>query len=940
MPKVIGYTPPFLARPSPGSKIFTDPEPQSPASPSKRTSYLGALPSTQYQGPRRLVARRGTDIFAVVGNKIRWADLSALRDEWEDNTQSGTSRFGLSRSDATESPRDSVYRTLAVPVYYQIRQISISPSGLFLAICTEHTVHIAVLPDPSRLKEHDRSPLKVKTYQLGPTVHVIPESPLASVLWHPLAYATASTDCLVTVTAEAAVRVWEFDKANSWSLDRPKLAVDLRKLADGVSCDQDFEPSGFGKTRGFSVDDFDMEVSAACFGGRGKEDEDAWASMTLWVAMRNGDLYALCPLLPSRWKPTATTIPSLTTTAVSRMASINDDETDMDERRAADQQYEWVQEIDNEEPQIHKSTDSLGEFEVRFRPQNPSAIPRLQGPFTIVSDEDASEIEVSDIHVFPAKLDENDLFDGEDDDEIDENLVQPIPFTTICVATPESQVWLAIDLDGITGQWLPKKGKSAFGVPSSDATPLTLADVVMLDGSGANPAANWPVFTPDIASAYSIFVTTLTRVYSLSLNDWVTQLGVELSGTQPVDPGMRTRLETRCQNRVCVIDKLIEAREQSEALSAPTIIDDTSLGYLLLTASSTAAYGVVFDQIPTGISSVGPSITDFTMSSTHVDSQLANLPVSPVETVPTREPYCPPKIFYLNQHSPIESMRQLLPPHLKKAISERPMRLSPAMLEIMTFTHRTVGGQSAQLENAAAELFRRCERLRIELAGQVKQMTELAQQLQRLTATTEEDENGQVKEKKSPETRISEAREKQSNLVARYEALRRKVGRVGSANRELSSKELAWMHEIESLGQNVGIVGREARQESGGGETNLEKRFAMVKQLTQSLVEEAHSIEKQQQQHPASPKGPPALEASVSSISASSITPSMSASQITLTSRSSGAAASPRSSNFSGLGVSSRLQKERIADIMATVEREGAVIEAAMKRLERLKMEY
>ncbi|KIX96468.1 uncharacterized protein Z520_07734 [Fonsecaea multimorphosa CBS 102226] len=941
MPKVIGYTPPFLSRPSPGSRIFTDPEPQSPASPSKRSSYLGALPSTQYQGPRRLVASRGTEIFTVVGNKVRWADLSAVRDEWEDNTQSGASRFGQSRSDATETTGDSVYRTLAVPVYYQIRQISISPSGLFLAICTEHTVHIAVLPDSSRLKEHARSPLKVKTYQLGPTVHVIPESPLASVLWHPLACATASTDCLVTVTAEAAVRVWEFDKANSWSLDRPKLSIDLRKLADGVSCDQDFEPSGFGKTRGFSVDDFDMEASAACFGGRGREDEDAWASMTLWVAMRNGDLYALCPLLPSRWKPTSTTIPSLTTTAVSRMASINDDETDMDERRAADQQYEWVQEIDNEEPQIHQSIDSLGEFEIRYRPQNPSAIPRLQGPFTIVPEEDASEIEVSDIHVFPAKLDEQDLFDGEDYDEIDPGLVQPISFTTICVATPENQVWFAIDLDGVTGQWLPKKGKSAFGVPSSDATPLTLIDVVTLDGTTTDPATNWPVFTPDIAYNCSIFVTTQKHVYAVSLDDWVTQLGAELSGTEPVDLGLKTRLETRCQNQVCLTDKLIEVREPSEALSAPTTIDDTSLGYFLLTATSNAPYGVVFDQAPIGTSIVGPSTTDFTMSSSHLEAQFVNMPGSPIETIPAREPYCPPKIFYFNQHIPIDSMRQRLPPHLKKVISERPMRLSPAMLEIMTFTHRTVGVQSAGLENAAAELFRRCERLRIELAGQVKQMTELAQQLQRLTATTEEDENGNVKERKTPETRINEARERQSKLVARYEALRRKVGHVGSANRELSSKELAWMHEIDSLGQNVGIVGKEdGEQEAGRSDTTLDKRFETVKQLTRSLVEEAHSIEKQQQQSPASPKGPPGLDASMSSISASSITPSMSASQITLTSRSSGAAASPRSSNFGGLGISSRLQKESIADIMATVEREGAVIEAAMKRLERLKMEY
>lgn len=37
-----------------------------------------------------------------------------------------------------------------------------------------------------------------------------------------------------------------------------------------------------------------------------------------------------------------------------------------------------------------------------------------------------------------------------------------------------------------------------------------------------------------------------------------------------------------------------------------------------------------------------------------------------------------------------------------------------------------------------------------------------------------------------------------------------------------------------------------------------------------------------------------------------------------------------------GLSVSSKLQKEKIANVMGMVEREGAVIEAVMMRLERL----
>ena len=297
------------------------------------------------------------------------------------------------------------------------------------------------------------------------------------------------------------------------------------------------------------------------------------------------------------------------------MASINDDENNMDERRAADQQYEWVQEIDNEEPQIHQSTDSLGGFEVRLRPQNPSVIPRLQGPFTIVPEDNDTEMEISDVYVFPARLDEEDLFDGEDDDEARVPNGMPVPFTTICVATPDNQVSIAIDLEGVTGQWLPKKGKSAFGVPSSDATLLTLIDTLTLAEESVFASSNWPIFTPDVVHNYTLFLTTSKCVYSFSLNDWVNQLGSELMGSESVNPGLRTRLETHCENQVSTTNQVVEARQRTEILSAPTIIDDESVGYLLLSATSDAPYGVVFDRDHLEASTLASSATERTSSS-------------------------------------------------------------------------------------------------------------------------------------------------------------------------------------------------------------------------------------------------------------------------------------------------------------------------------------
>jgi hypothetical protein len=91
MPKILNYTPPWLARPSPGSKIFSHTTTNgSQTSKSLRTSQSsspnGVKPNESYQGPRRLLANRGTEIFTVVDNKIRWADLARVKSDGEEQT--------------------------------------------------------------------------------------------------------------------------------------------------------------------------------------------------------------------------------------------------------------------------------------------------------------------------------------------------------------------------------------------------------------------------------------------------------------------------------------------------------------------------------------------------------------------------------------------------------------------------------------------------------------------------------------------------------------------------------------------------------------------------------------------------------------------------------------------------------------------------------------
>lgn len=75
MPKILSYTPPWLSRPSPGFNLFS--------------TNSGWISSATYRGPRRIIARRGTEIFVVVDNQIRWSDLCMLKDEWDEQQKEG-----------------------------------------------------------------------------------------------------------------------------------------------------------------------------------------------------------------------------------------------------------------------------------------------------------------------------------------------------------------------------------------------------------------------------------------------------------------------------------------------------------------------------------------------------------------------------------------------------------------------------------------------------------------------------------------------------------------------------------------------------------------------------------------------------------------------------------------------------------------------------------
>ncbi|KAJ5590289.1 hypothetical protein N7450_004261 [Penicillium hetheringtonii] len=795
MPKVKSYAPAWLCRPSPGASIFTS---NSVASPSQDTQV--ALKSKSATGATRTIAKRGNEVFVVVENEIRWSNLARVKDQWQQQ-QARQKKAPAGQPKPAEDNQVPSYRVSSGGTRLRCYQSnSPSPNGAFLAIVTEHTVHIAVLPDPSHLSSQDTAPIRLKTYQLGPTTHVIPESPVVSALWHPLGLHTNLGGCIVTVTADAAVRVWELDRNNHWSFDQPTLAIDLQKLVDGTSSDQDFAPTGFGKNKGFSADIYDMEVASSCFAGTGNEKEDAWAPMTLWVAMRPGDLYALCPLLPAKWQAPSATIPALSSAIVPKLAALEETPEDLEEElTACRQQYEWLREIDDQEPlDAPSDSDTIQGADVFTRPANPSVIPRLQGPFRFETGDELDDLDLCDILAECRRLD-----DGEEEELASEvSQRDKLSGTVICLTSGNGRVHICLELDGVEGQWLPKARKNTFRTPLSEPADLVLLESLDTVRDSEKATGTWPTFTRDVHSRYSFFVTNATTVTSFSMTAFVQRLEDELQ-TEDVS-GSGFRMQVLFNSNVAKREQILRVSEaditaKNDHLATSVVFFDYDLGYLLLTHHPSNPYAAVMEE-PTEAFSA-PVDYGFQKNSP--------VPGSPALR-PRRAPYQVPAILYAQ--SPLDSFVERHVPHRQRS----PI---PATLDLVTTAHRVLSSHTNSLERAASDLF---------LADRIKGTTsEIGEDGRRKEGAR----NGEALNK-----RLDAARDRQAELAQRYDVVRKKL--LNSGGRPLSDKEKSWINEVNLLSESFD------EQESNDDKQDqaLAQRLETVKQLAGSLISETKSI--------------------------------------------------------------------------------------------------
>ncbi|CZT07235.1 hypothetical protein WAI453_012947 [Rhynchosporium graminicola] len=881
------YTPAWLQKPYPGHGIFT-------SAPTKATSNFlsqskgsdSASKRSAKPGPRRTIARRGCEIFVAVGKEIRWADLVYLKESWEykEDKKAASRQEGDDRSfresSQFEANHAQGYRTVKTPVADDIRQLVVSPNGNYLAILTTHTVHIAMLPDSSPLTAPDDSPMKLKTYTLGPTTHVTSQAGIASALWHPLG---VNGTCLVTVTVDAVVRVWELSATDRWSFDRPTLAIDLKKLADGTSVDQDFAAS-VGANKSFSPDSVEMDVASACFAGRGS---GGWSPMTLWVAMREGDVYALCPLLPEKWSSPPSLVPSLTVSIVAKLAATEDDPTCSPKAKAlAQQQFDWMAEIDKQDPVHIETSPGDPPGEVFMRPSKPGKIPKLQGPFELELAVDESEEEsdslLSDIYIIGAKVDDESLMFGEEEDILTEGVDREgASFGVVCLLTSNGRLSICLDLDGVEAQWLPKTRSRPQRLVQEEFDVPSLLTFEVLDTSKKSEVQkkgmDWPVFSEDVTSRYSFYITNTSSISYISLHPWIFRLDGDLSDSSH---GAEFRIDLMAKAEKSIRQRIYtqEPLDRLSPLAASTLIFDPDLRYFLLTATPHGPLALVFE-------------TSKDVESDYYRSQSR----SPIYDPEPERPLilCEPRPVYepshtLDEDSALPAFIEKLGQSKYKRLLKEEIRLSPATLQIMAEAHKVLSEETHRIGTAAAELFRRCQRLQAELQSQIKKANDVASRVDAITGNDVEDgPTVSVDERISVRIKVAEARQKE--LTERIDRLRRKA--TQSTSRELSDKERAWLGEVKMLKSKV-VGGNESDDDFGGREVKEPwARYKEADDLHQALLKEVEKMEQ--------------------------------------------FGVVPQTPDFR---VPSEVRKTKMVQIMSLLDRETALVEGAKSRLERLSL--
>ncbi|OBZ76188.1 Nucleoporin nup82 [Grifola frondosa] len=696
-------------------------------------------------GRRQNMVIKDADLIVAVGPEVR---ITALGDH--------------------SSARKS-YKTLHTPnIEFEIHQIALNPNCKLLAVAGAFQVAVIVLPRTGFARIVPET-IDCKSIQVGQYNHSAGTSvPIAKVDWHPWGEGGST---LMVMTVDGKLR--EYD-----------ISVNAEEPQQVLS----FVPE---KRKGsyFAEDSSEREVASFAL-GKGRAD---WGPLTVYVVMKSGDVYAICPYMPKNASIPSSYVHALECFVAAKqeylLTSEEDSSSSSNHSIFYDYQHKYVTALLKQLP-AGTVFPSASRSVSMHPPTTIKNHPSRQGPFLLQPSPrtlDGSEGgDATDIVYLTFGSDAEEEAEGETE-----------RLGVVLVAFQDGKVDVYLDVEKVEAKWENKQG------PTEELPMLAVYETIDLGTVSAlskvtvpeyDPPlldllqGNHPVLLPDPIHDETVYVYHAFGVHALQLGSLLKSLAVALrddtdNDGDSLDVALQSMGNTEVQS---ILTTFSIERKSSNPVVGVAVPNDVYLTYSIFILTSAMRITVFPLKLQPDSPLSGPSELPVERKSVSRSSNAAPESGPPAYvSLLSAEPFVVPPVLSRALGLP-SNPRLSLPPTSKGEFMLTPDTLRYLGTTVERFTDQI---HEVQLAHRAAES--RADLQQQEFKRQRDKCWEMIDIIERLNGP-------RCLETKA---RLTSVQEGQKALMVRLDRILQAL--MAKASPELSEHETKWFDELRRIKEEV-----------------------------------------------------------------------------------------------------------------------------------------
>ncbi|ORZ20684.1 hypothetical protein BCR42DRAFT_409282 [Absidia repens] len=725
------------------------------------------------------LALRGNDLFLAVGSHIRVLNLVDFKDAWIGATeQLNQGNFNdINHSDILDIP----HKILETPgIDFVIDVIIPNANGTLLAVAGENRLAVVCLPRKGFSSQADSSiaimshqKVACKTLLIGQDFYNNNgDTRILKIDWHAL---SETGSHIVVLSNDSFLRMFDVSVDTNTPEQKFNLAVSQRK--------QPTTTTSFGISADDEMDE-EEEVATFTLGGP-SHDTSGWEPFTVYYALKNGHMYALCPVLPFKSTVRRQHLESLACVSQTKCKQLFDNENgDTNEQLHPyyyyfAMQFSWIKDVletartSKRIPRVMMDSNQLciqtdkTSIPLRVQPQ---------GPFLIKETQQQNNPSVH----------------SETSDML---LLQSSGFDIIALASTNGSIRNYLLAGGIGAQWILPSGKASRQQWHKELSQIQ-ASVAFLPRASLYESINFakpqnvnsPIWlTENPASNSTFYAYHAGGVHSVSMQnvvDHLSHMKQKLQSGQTVASNNKNEANSQVKGLVntspfeqCTVDPIIGV----------VIINDTFLSYCLL--SLDANYRLIgVDMSLQNIINRAPELNSASTESLSKDSNnTTSSPSSYQPALSTSTFESPSTLQKLTTQSNVSKV--VIPPELG---GSKEVVITKDTLNFLSKTGTNIRQDIRDITKCASEMTSRLAMQRQEYERQITTLSELNERVTSYQSNASSDLDASIKS----------TREAHNQLAVRIERMLRNI--ASEKQLGLSNKEKEWVDKVETMETELG----------------------------------------------------------------------------------------------------------------------------------------